>query len=83
MDLRVHTQRTTRDATTKYHLAIKRNSAQLSPIATYEGQIVGRNIVEGSVAKPDYASIPSCGYTVPALASVGATQAKAGKAGKN
>jgi glutathione reductase (NADPH) len=58
------------------------SSAQLSPIATYEGQIVGRNIVEGPVAKPDYASIPSCVYTVPVLASVGSTQAKAEDAGK-
>jgi glutathione reductase (NADPH) len=52
-------------------------SPQLSPIATYEGRIVGRNIVEGPVAKADYASIPSCVYTVPALASVGLTEAKA------
>jgi glutathione reductase (NADPH) len=56
-------------------------SAQLSPIATYEGRIVGRNIVEGPVAKPDYASIPSCVYTVPALASVGLTEAKAKELG--
>ena len=47
----------------------------------YEGQIVGRNIVEGPVAKPDYASIPSAVYTVPALASVGLTEAKAREAG--
>src|SRR5262249_15567410 len=44
------------------------STPQLSPIATYEGQIVGRNIVEGPVAKPDYASIPSAVYTVPAIA---------------
>jgi glutathione reductase (NADPH) len=56
-------------------------SPQLSPIATYEGRIVGRNIVEGPVAKPDYASIPSCVYTVPALASVGLTEAKAKELG--
>ena len=49
-------------------------SAQLSPIATYEGQIVGRNIVEGPKHKPDYASIPSCVYTTPALASVGLSE---------
>jgi glutathione reductase (NADPH) len=47
---------------------------QLSPVATYEGQIVGRNIVEGAKHKPDYASIPSCVFTVPALASVGLTE---------
>lgn len=59
------------------------NSPQLSPVATYEGRIVGRNIVEGPVAKPDYASIPSCVYTVPALASVGLTEARAKEAGHN
>jgi glutathione reductase (NADPH) len=58
-------------------------SPQLSPIATYEGRIVGRNIVEGSVAKPDYASIPSAVYTVPALASVGLTEAKAKELGRS
>jgi len=57
------------------------SSPQLSPIATYEGQIVGRNIVEGPKHKPDYASIPSCVYTVPALASVGLTEAKAKELG--
>jgi glutathione reductase (NADPH) len=52
-------------------------SAQLSPIATYEGRIVGRNIVDGAKHKPDYAIIPACVFTVPALASVGLTQAAA------
>jgi len=53
------------------------SSPQLSPIATYEGQIVGHNIVEGPSHKPDYASIPSCIFTVPALAMVGLTEAQA------
>jgi glutathione reductase (NADPH) len=55
--------------------------AQLSPIATYEGRIVGRNIVDGPKHTPDYASIPSCVFTVPALASVGLTQAAAEEKG--
>jgi glutathione reductase (NADPH) len=54
---------------------------QLSPIATYEGHIVGRNIVEGPRHKPDYASLPSAVYTVPALASVGLTEAQAKEKG--
>jgi glutathione reductase (NADPH) len=58
------------------------SSPQLSPIATYEGRIVGRNIVEGPVAKPDYRTIPSCVYTIPAFASVGVTEAKAREQGK-
>ena len=54
---------------------------QLSPIATYEGRIVGRNIVEGPKHKADYASLPSAVYTVPALASVGLTEAQAKEKG--
>jgi glutathione reductase (NADPH) len=56
-------------------------SPQLSPIATYEGRIVGRNIVDGPMHAPDYASIPACVFTVPALASVGLTQAAAEERG--
>jgi glutathione reductase (NADPH) len=54
---------------------------QLSPLATYEGKIVGRNIVDGPRHKPDYASLPSAVYTVPALASVGLTEAQAREKG--
>ncbi len=50
-------------------------SPQLSPIATYEGDIVGRNIVEGPKYSPDYASMATSVYTVPALAAVGLTEA--------
>ena len=52
-------------------------SPQLSPIATYEGRLVGRNIAEGSRHAPDYRVLPSCVYTVPALASVGLTEQEA------
>ena len=55
--------------------------AQLSPIATCEGRIVGRNIVDGPEHIPDYTAIPSCVFTVPALASVGLTQAAAEEKG--
>ena len=58
-------------------------SPQLSPLATYEGRIVGRNIVEGPTAKPDYAVIPSCVYTVPALSTVGVTEEEAKEKGLN
>ena len=58
-------------------------SPQLSPIATYEGDIVGRNIVEGPKHKPDYTGIPACVFTLPALASVGLTEEAARKKGLN
>jgi glutathione reductase (NADPH) len=57
-------------------------SPQLSPIATYEGQIVGRNIVAGPIHKPDYASVPTAVYTVPALSSVGLTEQAAHDQGR-
>jgi len=53
------------------------SSPQLSPIATYEGDIVGRNIVEGPKHSPDYGSMATSVYTVPALAAVGLTEAAA------
>jgi glutathione reductase (NADPH) len=53
------------------------STPQLSPIATYEGDIVGRNIVDGVKHRPDYASVPTSVYTVPALASVGLTESAA------
>jgi glutathione reductase (NADPH) len=55
--------------------------AQLSPIATYEGRLVGRNIADGPQHTPDYTGIPFCVFTVPALASVGLTQAAAEQQG--
>lgn len=58
------------------------SSPQLSPVATYEGGIVGRNIAEGPRHRPDYASIPSCVFTVPSLASVGLSAAKAAEQGR-
>jgi glutathione reductase (NADPH) len=54
---------------------------QLSPLATYEGRLVGRNIVEGPKHKPDYSSLPSAVYTVPTLATVGLSEAKAKEKG--
>jgi glutathione reductase (NADPH) len=52
-------------------------SPQLSPIATYEGDLVGRNIVDGQKHSPDYASIATAVYTVPAFAAVGLTETAA------
>ncbi len=57
------------------------HSAQLSPLATYEGRVVGANIVDGPHKAPDYSVVPSSVYTVPALSSVGMTEAEAEKAG--
>jgi glutathione reductase (NADPH) len=57
------------------------HSAQLSPLATYEGRIVGQNIVDNAQLKPDYSIVPSAVYTVPSLSSVGMTEVEAKQAG--
>jgi glutathione reductase (NADPH) len=56
------------------------SSPQQSPVATYEGQIVGRNIVNGPTVSPDYSVVPACVYTVPALSTVGLTEEEANAA---
>jgi glutathione reductase (NADPH) len=56
-------------------------SQQLSPIATYEGTIVGRNIAEGPRHRPEYDRIPSVVFAIPALASVGLTERTAHERG--
>ena len=58
-------------------------SGQLSPVATYEGRIVGNNILNGGGQTPDYGHIPANVYTVPALATVGMTEEEATAAGRS
>lgn len=55
------------------------DTAQLSPLATYEGKLVGENIVQGNVRAPEYLSVPTVVFMVPALATVGLTEAEAEK----
>lgn len=52
-------------------------SAQLSPVATYEGRLVGHNLVNGEMKAADYSGMPACVYTVPAAATVGLSEAEA------
>ena len=59
------------------------NSPQLSPVATYEGRVVGRNIVDGPTETADYAVLPASVYTIPAYASVGLTEKEAQEADIN
>ena len=59
------------------------DSAQLSPLATYEGRVVGENIVNGPTIKPDYSVIASCVYTVPAVSTVGMTEVEAKDRGRS
>jgi glutathione reductase (NADPH) len=49
----------------------------LTPVAGYEGEIVASNILKGNAQSPNFRGLVSTVYTIPALASVGLTQAQA------
>jgi glutathione reductase (NADPH) len=53
----------------------------LTPVATYEGNIVSTNILKGNSIKPNYAGLPSVVFTIPPLASVGLTEKDAKEQG--
>ena len=52
-------------------------SPQLSPLATQEGSVVGRNIIDGAVHQPDYHVIPRSVFSIPTLSTVGLTEEQA------
>ncbi len=54
---------------------------QLSPIASYEGRVVGHNLVHDTLHAAEYGSQPAAIYTVPALATVGLSEEAALEAG--
>ncbi|MBT3551524.1 MAG: NAD(P)/FAD-dependent oxidoreductase [Rhodospirillaceae bacterium] len=55
---------------------------QLSPVATYEGRIVGNNIINpDALQTADYLTVPRCVFTIPAMASVGYSPEEAEAAG--
>lgn len=53
----------------------------LTPVATYEGEIVATNLLEGNHVKPNYPGVPSVVFTIPSLASVGLQEEAARKQG--
>ena len=47
---------------------------QLSPVATYEGRVVGHNLTHAELRRVEYGHQPAAVYTVPALATVGMSE---------
>lgn len=50
---------------------------QLAHVASAEGLLAVKNIIEGKSEKMDYKAVPNCVYTIPEVASVGLTQSEA------
>jgi glutathione reductase (NADPH) len=53
----------------------------LTPVATYEGEIVAANLIGGNHVKPNYEGTPSVVFTIPPLASVGLQEEAATRKG--
>ncbi|MFN2420225.1 MAG: NAD(P)/FAD-dependent oxidoreductase [Gemmatimonadota bacterium] len=51
--------------------------APLTPVASYEGRIVARNLLEGNHARADYTGIPTVAFTLPPLARSGLLEEEA------
>jgi glutathione reductase (NADPH) len=49
----------------------------LAPVASYEGQIVATNLLNGNRETPNYRGIPSVVFTIPQLAAVGLSESEA------
>lgn len=56
---------------------------QLSPLATYEGRIVGHNLTHAELRQAEYGHQPAAIYTTPALATVGLSEEAAREAGRS
>ena len=53
----------------------------LTPVAVYEGHFLATNLIKGNSKEVNYPEIPTVVFTVPALASVGLTEAQAKEQG--
>ncbi|PHK93355.1 pyridine nucleotide-disulfide oxidoreductase [Pseudoroseomonas rhizosphaerae] len=49
----------------------------LTPVASHDAAVVARNLLEGCHTKPDYGVVPSAVFTIPPMASVGLSEARA------
>src|SRR5919112_6483763 len=53
----------------------------LTPVATYEGNLVATNLIKGNSITSNYSGLPSVVFTIPPIASVGMQEKEAKEAG--
>jgi glutathione reductase (NADPH) len=53
----------------------------LTPVASYDGNIVSNNLLNGNIDKTNYSGLPSVVFTIPAIASVGLNEIQAKERG--
>jgi glutathione reductase (NADPH) len=57
--------------------AVASGGLPLAPVASYQGQIVATNLLNGNNQKPNYLGVPSIVFSVPQLAAVGLSESQA------
>lgn len=49
----------------------------LTPVSSHDAKVVAANLSEGNHARPDYRGVPSVAFTLPPIAAVGLSEARA------
>ena len=58
-----------------------RTGPPLTPVSSHDAKVVAANILNGNQKTPNYQGVPSVAFTIPPIASVGLTEAKAREKG--
>ena len=53
----------------------------MTPVSSHDAKVVAANILEGNRHRPDYRGVPSVAFTLPPIAAVGLSEAKARQQG--
>ena len=53
----------------------------LTPVSSHDAKVVAANLLEGNHRTPDYTGVPSVAFTIPPIAAVGLSEAKARQRG--
>ena len=53
----------------------------LTPVSSHDANVVAANLLKGNYRQPDYRGVPSVVFTIPPMATVGLTEAKAHEQG--
>lgn len=60
---------------------VARMGPPLTPVSSHDAKVVAANLLNGNHKKPDYTGVPSVAFTIPPIAAVGLTEAKAREKG--
>jgi glutathione reductase (NADPH) len=55
----------------------------LTPVSSHDAKVVSANLLNGNTVRPEYTGVPSVAFTIPPIAAVGMSEAKAREKGLN